>query len=65
MPEWLKGADCKSADYVYVGSNPTRPTKSTRATWYFFCPDGSGVERVLGKDEVPGSIPGLGSDLFT
>ena len=25
MPEWLKGADCKSAAYRYVGSNPTRP----------------------------------------
>ena len=26
MPEWLKGADCKSAALCYVGSNPTRPT---------------------------------------
>ena len=25
MPEWLKGADCKSAGLSYVGSNPTRP----------------------------------------
>ena len=25
MPEWLKGADCKSAGLTYVGSNPTRP----------------------------------------
>ena len=25
VPEWLKGADCKSAGYAYVGSNPTRP----------------------------------------
>ena len=25
MPEWLMGADCKSAGYTYVGSNPTRP----------------------------------------
>lgn len=25
MPEWLKGADCKSAALCYVGSNPTRP----------------------------------------
>ena len=25
MPEWLKGADCKSASIAYVGSNPTRP----------------------------------------
>jgi hypothetical protein len=27
MSEWLKEADCKSAGYAYVGSNPTRPTK--------------------------------------
>ena len=26
LPEWLMGADCKSAGYAYVGSNPTRPT---------------------------------------
>ena len=25
MPEWLMGADCKSVDLVFVGSNPTRP----------------------------------------
>lgn len=25
VPEWLKGADCKSAGYAYVGSNLTRP----------------------------------------
>ncbi len=23
VPEWLKGADCKSAGEAYVGSNPT------------------------------------------
>ncbi|SCA55318.1 hypothetical protein MTBPR1_10565 [Candidatus Terasakiella magnetica] len=28
MPEWLKGADCKSAGYAYVGSNPTPSTTS-------------------------------------
>ena len=26
MPEWLKGADCKSVGYAYVGSNPTPST---------------------------------------
>ena len=25
LPEWLKGADCKSADIVYIGSNPIPP----------------------------------------
>ena len=29
MPEWLKGADCKSAVLCYVGSNPTRPNYMT------------------------------------
>ena len=28
MPEWLKGVDCKSTSYAYVGSNPTRPNLS-------------------------------------
>ena len=26
MPEWLKGTDCKSVDYVYGGSNPPPST---------------------------------------
>ena len=25
MPEWLMGADCKSASNAYAGSNPARP----------------------------------------
>jgi hypothetical protein len=25
MPEWLMGADCKSAGSSYAGSNPARP----------------------------------------
>ena len=27
LPEWLKGADCKSASYAYTGSNPVAPTE--------------------------------------
>lgn len=26
IPEWSKGADCKSASYAFVGSNPTLAT---------------------------------------
>ncbi len=26
MPEWLKGADCKSAGFAYAGSNPALST---------------------------------------
>ena len=25
VPEWLKGADCKSAAFRFVGSNPSPP----------------------------------------
>ena len=27
VPEWLKGADCKSVGLAYVGSNPTPSTR--------------------------------------
>ena len=36
VPEWLKGADCKSAGYAYVGSNPT---SSTINPWFFVYSD--------------------------
>ena len=26
VPEWLKGADCKSVGAAYLGSNPSSPT---------------------------------------
>ena len=29
VPEWPKGADCKSVDNVYGGSNPPAPTKKS------------------------------------
>jgi hypothetical protein len=29
-------ADCKSADYVFVGSNPTLPTKTLQTIAAFF-----------------------------
>ena len=54
MPEWLKGADCKSAGSAYVGSNPTRPT------FFLFSPCSSAVEHTLGKGEVSGSSPDEG-----
>jgi hypothetical protein len=46
MPEWLMGADCKSAGYAYVGSNPTRPIGLCSSV----------VEHTLGKGEVTSSI---------
>ena len=33
MPEWLMGADCKSAGYAYAGSNPARPIHAELKMW--------------------------------
>ena len=49
MPEWLMGADCKSAGYAYASSNLARPIIHT-------CLCSSVVEHILGKDEVMRSI---------
>ena len=32
VPEWLKGTDCKSVGYAYVGSNPTPSTNQRLAS---------------------------------
>ena len=53
VPEWLMGADCKSAGYAYAGSNPAWPTITAR-------PCGSVVEHTLGKGEVTSSILVMG-----
>ena len=52
MPEWLMGADCKSAGYAYAGSNPARPIHAG--------PCSSAVEHTLGKGEVTSSILVMG-----
>jgi hypothetical protein len=31
VPEWLKGADCKSASSAFVGSNPTPSTSEYKS----------------------------------
>ena len=53
MPERPKGADCKSAGYAFVGSNPTLGTKALLAQL---------VEHFPGQEEVSGSIPEEGSE---
>jgi hypothetical protein len=63
VPEWLMGADCKSAGYAYAGSNPARPIHA-------YCPYSSAVEHSLGKGEVTSSslVKGFtfqALDLFT
>ena len=53
MRERPKGADCKSAGYAFVGSNPTLGTKALLAQL---------VEHFHGKEEVSGSNPEEGSE---
>ena len=52
MPERPKGADCKSAGYAFVGSNPTLGTKALLAQL---------VEHFHGKEEVASSILAVGT----
>ena len=35
VPEWLIGADCKSAGSAYAGSNPARPKKILQTFFKF------------------------------
>lgn len=80
MPEWLKGADCKSVANGYVGSNPSPPTSSSQSGSHVFfngpgsippqeagflvCPRGAGVAHLFGKEEVMGPNPIVGSITF-
>ena len=56
IPEWPKGTDCKSVGTAFEGSNPSPPT--------IYAHVAQSVEHVLGKDEVVGSIPIVGSILI-
>ena len=45
IPEWPKGADCKSVVSDFGGSNPPSPTKAepdepSRFAWLLLCPNG-------------------------
>jgi hypothetical protein len=64
VPEWLKGTGCKPVGYAYPGSNPGAPTtRRPRA----LAPSvqnahiAQQVEHFLGKEEVTGSSPVVGS----
>ena len=54
IPEWLKGADCKSAAFRFVGSNPTLSTT-------FLISFHRGVEQLVARrahnPKVVGSSP--------
>ena len=56
VPEWLMGADCKSAGFAYVGSNPTRPNIQDKS------PCNSTVEYFLGKKKATSSTLVKGLD---
>ena len=43
VPEWLNGADCKSAGSAYVGSNPALSTSFLRFCWFFVCSGLNGI----------------------
>ena len=57
MPEWLKGMGCKPIGYAYRGSNPRAPTMYLELLAHI----AQTVEHFLGKEEVTGSIPVVGS----
>ena len=59
MAEWSKAADCKSADTVYEGSNPSPTTIS-----YNEADLAQQVEHIHGKDGVSGSSPEVGSRII-
>ena len=61
---WALGQQRGEQSSINVVYAIASPLASIREDLYSFtcCPDSSVVERHLGKMEVPGSIPGRGSD---
>src|SRR5665648_171632 len=57
VPEWLKGADCKSVGAAYLGSNPSSPTSVARLA--------QSAEHLHGKEGVRGSSPRPGSTFLS
>ena len=51
IPEWPKGADCKSVSNAFEGSNPSSPTQFNDAEW------SSPVARWAHNPKVVGSNP--------
>ena len=60
VPEWLKGTGCKPVGYAYHGSNPCAPTICLCAIAAHIA---QSAEHFLGKEEVTGSSPVVGSTL--
>ena len=64
VPEWLKGTGCKPVGYAYRGSNPRAPTMNDDgdpARSLTSAHIAQSVEHFLGKEEVTGSSPVVGS----
>ena len=60
LPEWPKGADCKSAGYAFDGSNPSPSTprrKAGRSFLHTLAGVAQLVERQPSKLNVAGSNP--------
>ena len=53
IPEWTKGADCKSAGTAYAGSNPARPI-----------PPSTSRKAKFKQGEIQGEIQGLNHSPF-
>ena len=58
-PSGQRGLTVNQMAYAFGGSNPSLSTKARRS---LARPHSSGVERILGKNEVMGSIPIEGSE---
>ena len=69
IPKRSNGADCKSAGYAFLGSNPSLPTKEENILFYIsavhLCRNSSAVEQLFCKQQVAGSNPVSGSKPYT
>ena len=75
MPEWLKGADCKSVaerlrwfesnspHHLVLDQSGLRVRAWKPDCWLLACPRGAGVAHLFGKEEVMGPNPIVGSKL--
>ena len=64
VPEWLKGTGCKPVGYAYPGSNPGAPTTRRNTDGIVRLQHAhiaQLAEHFLGKEEVTGSSPVVGS----
>ena len=63
VPEWLNGPDCKSGAKATVVRIRPRPPGAGLTSGTTRAHIAQLVEHILGKNEVPGSSPGVGSSV--